>query len=220
MLVRLVHGYNMVDCMRIKHYDVKLLADTRDGLQDGDLSLWRRDALVELGQRPNSQLPTPNAQRLTPNAPSAFPLPVQIWKLESSNSDRSVWITTMLKAADFAVTSVDTRDMAFPKVGTPDDPSWAPSGLKWSSLRHPIRNARLALRARWNASRADIWTFLRLRQPAWASDEMLTMVTEYRGPSIEEGNEEAVARHVLQAHAFMLNQFQHYWTQRAKGVER
>jgi hypothetical protein len=185
-LVRIVHGYNMVDCMRIKQYDVELMADTRG--------------------------PTPI---------SAFPfqlsdLPVQMWRLTSSVGDRSVWITTMLRTADFAATSVDTRDMAFPRVGTPDDPSWAPTGLKWSSFRHPIRNARNALRARWNASRCDIWTFLRLRQPAWASDEMLTLVTEYRGPSVEDGQEEAVAEIALQAHAFMLREFQGFWGKRGK----
>ena len=30
LLIRIVHGYNMVDCMRIKQYKVTLLADTRD----------------------------------------------------------------------------------------------------------------------------------------------------------------------------------------------
>ncbi len=189
LLVRIVHGYNMVDCMRIKQYEVDCLADTRVS-------------------------PPISAFSFQLSA-----LPIQMWKLTSTIDESSVWLTTMLRAADFAATKVDTRDMAFPRVGTPDDPSWAPTGLKWSSFRHPIRNARLALRARWNASRRDIWTFLRLRQPAWASDEMLTMVTEYRGPSVMPEQEAAVAQYALQAHQFMLREFQAYWQNRQKKEE-
>jgi len=190
VLVRIVHGYNMVDCMRIKQYDVQLLADTRSD--------------------------PPTVSPSFPSRPSAGTPLLQMWKLTSPIEETSVWITTMLRAADFAATKVDTRDMAFPRVGTPDDPSWAPTGLKWSSFRHPIRNARQALRAKWNASRCDIWTFLRLRQPAWASDEMLTMVTEYRGPSVLPDQEPATAQYVLAAHQFMLGEFQRFWQGRAK----
>jgi hypothetical protein len=185
LLVRIVHGYNMVDCMRIKQYTVQVLADTRSD--------------------------PPTVSPSFPSLPSTQAPPFQMWKLTSTVDESSIWLTTMLRAADFAATKVDTRDMAFPRVGTPDDPSWAPTGLKWSSFRHPIRNARLALRARWNASRRDIWTFLRLRQPAWASDEMLTMVTEYRGPSVMPEQEAAVAQYALQAHQFMLGEFQRFW---------
>lgn len=187
LLVRMVHGYNMVDCMRIKHYDVKRLADTRTSPPILTFDL--------------------------PDLPFSS-LPVQIWRLTSPMEERSIWATSMLRAADFSATDVDTRDMAFPRVGTPDDPAWAPTGLKWSSFKHPIRNARRAIRSRWNASRCDIWTFLRLRQPAWASNEMLTLVTEYRGPSVAEEQEDAVAQYVLQAHAFMLNEFQRFWRHR------
>lgn len=190
ILVRIVHGYNMVDCMRIKEYTVEMLADTR------------------------SEPPT-----VSPSFPLSAThqeLPLQMWKLTSSIEESSIWITTMLRAADLSATKVDTRDMAFPRVGTPDDPSWAPTGLKWSSFRHPIRNARQALRAKWNASRCDIWTFLRLRQPAWASDEMLTMVSEYRGPSVLPEQEPAVAQYALQAHQFMLSEFQRFWERKEK----
>jgi len=178
VLLRLVHGYNMVDCMRIKQYRVELLSDTRRrGIAPGDAAS---------GERP----------------------PVQIWRLISPSGDCSVWVTTMLRASDFGATDTDTRDMAFPRVGIPDDPAWAPSGLKLSSFRHPVRNFRLYLRSKWNASRSDLLTFLRLRQPAWASDVMLTMVSEYRGASVSVDTEAPAAAHVLEAHLLMLDRFQ------------
>ncbi len=167
VLVRLVHGYNMVDCMRIKQYQVELLADRRRPADDSTL-------------------------------------PVQVWRLTSPGGKPMVWVTSMLRASDFAATSTDTRDMAFPRVGTPDDPAWAPTGLKWSSFRHPVRNFRLYLRSKWNASRSDLLTFLRLRQPAWASDVLLTMVSEYHGSSpVTEETEAAVTAYVLDAHNTM-----------------
>jgi hypothetical protein len=175
ILVRIVHGYNMVDCMRIKQYKVDLLADTRS------------------------------------KSSNASVLPYQLWRLTSSIAEQRVWSTSMLRTADFSATAVDTRDMAFPRIGNPDDPSWAPTGLKWSSFRHPIRNLRSSIRAKWNASRCDIWTFLRLRQPAWASDEMLTMVSEYRGEPLATEEEQVAAKLVLEAHSLMLMQFQKFW---------
>jgi len=173
VLVRLVHGYNMVDCMRIKQYRVELLADRRR--------------------------PAPGAP-----AASAPALPVQVWRLTPPGGRSMVWVTSMLRSSDFAATDTDTRDMAFPRVGTPDDPAWAPTGLKWSSFRHPVRNFRLYLRSKWNASRSDLLTFLRLRQPAWASDVLLTMVSEYHGSSpVTEETEAAVTAYVLDAHNTM-----------------
>ncbi len=177
VLVRLVHGYNMVDCMRIKQYQVELLTD-RCRAAPGD-----------------------------PPAPGGT-LPVQVWRLTSHAGKRMVWVTSMLRASDFAATDADTRDMAFPRVGTPDDPAWAPTGLKWSSFRHPVRNFWLFLRSKWNASRSDLLTFLRLRQPAWASDVLLTMVSEYHGAdSVTEATEHAVSAYVLDAHEIMYRQF-------------
>jgi len=178
VLVRLVHGYNMVDCMRIKQYRVDLLSDTRRrGVAPGD-------------------------------AASGGRLPVQVWRLTAPSGERSVWVTTMLRASDFGATDSDTRDMAFPRIGTPDDPAWAPSGLRWSSFRHPLRNFRLYLRSKWNSSRSDPLTFLRLRQPAWASDVLLTLVSEYRGASVAAAMEEPAAAHVLEAHRLLLGLFQ------------
>ncbi len=210
LLIRIVHGYNMVDCMRIKQYKVTLLADARSKIEN-------RKSKIENQNIPPTSLPAPRLP--FPVSTFDFPisnLPYQLWRLTSSIDESSIWVTTMLRSADFGVTTVDTRDMAFPRVGNPDDPSWAPTGVKWSSFRHPIRNLRDFIRAKWNASRCDIWTFLGLRQPAWASDEMLTMVTEYHGPPVSPQQEAAVGQYVLQAHAFMLNEFQHYWREQKR----
>jgi hypothetical protein len=132
---------------------------------------------------------------------------VQIWRITSASGKVSIWMTTMLRTVDFSPTKVDTRDMAFPRIGTPDSPSWQPTGLKWSSFKHPVKNSRNALRSKWNNSRCDLPTFLRLRQPAWASNEMVTLVTEYHGPSVKPAEENFVIKYVLNAHLFMMQQF-------------
>jgi len=201
---RIVHGYNMVDCMRIKQYKVKLVLDTRFTPETGS----RAAVVVSRGANIGSQQTRPQQTSAQTPAPRTH---IQVWKITSSIGEVSIWVTTMLRSADFVSTTVDTRDMAFPRVGSPDDPSWAPTGLKWSSLLHPIRNARIAIRSRWNSSRCDLLTFLRLRQPAWASDEMLTMVTEYHGQPVLPKREEAVMQYTVQAHHAMLNEFQKFW---------
>ena len=109
-------------------------------------------------------------------------------------------------------TDVDTRDMAFPRVGTPDAPGWNPTGLKWSSFRHPIKNLRQVIRARWNTSRCDWMTFLRLKRPAWVSDEVLTLVGEYKGKSVKPANESDVTACVLSAQQLLLHQLQTFRT--------
>ncbi len=191
VLVRLVHGYNMVDCMRIKQYRVDLVADSRQ----------RR---VGPGDRAQGGA-----------------LPVQLWRLTSPSGERSVWATTMLRAVDLSATDTDTRDMAFPRVGTPDDPAWAPSGLRWSSFRRPVRNFRLSLRSKWNASRADLLTFLRLRQPAWASDVLLTLVSTYRGPSLPDTDAEAAAAaQVLDVHRRFYERFRQHGLAMAAADDR
>ena len=128
--------------------------------------------------------------------------PMQIWRLREPREPARIWISSMLSAEDFSGTAVDTRDMAFPRVGTPDDLAYRPVGLRWRSFRHPIRNFRMYLRSRWNASRMDLLTFLRLRQPAWASDVLLTMVSEYRGRDAEERTDAEMQTHVQNAHRF------------------
>jgi hypothetical protein len=184
VLVRLVHGYNMVDCMRIKHYGVQQLRE--------NLGLWKR---VEAGEE----------------APASGAPPLQVWWLtEPDDGPGRVWASSMLQADDFRGTAVDTRDMAFPRVGVPDDPAYRPSGLRWRSLRHPARNFRLFLRSRWNASRMDLLTFLRLRRPAWASDVLLTMVSEYRGADAAERTADEMMEHVLAAHSFFYDALQRF----------
>jgi hypothetical protein len=165
--VRLMHGYNMRDCMRIKGYTVDLLADAR---------------------RPEAEPDAPGGARY------------QLWGLTSGGGEESIWVTSMLRAGDLAMTGLDTRAMPFPRIGTPDDPRWVPEGLTLRSLRHPIRNTRWFLRAKWNNARADLLTFLKLRRPAWGSDEILTLVsTAVPGPEAA-GLQSAVARQVLAAH--------------------
>ncbi len=182
VLVRIVHGYNMVDCMRIKHFGVDLL--------ETNLSDWQA---YEAGLRSAPALP-----------------PVQIWRLQEPREPARVWISSMLSAEDFTGTAVDTRDMAFPRVGMPDDPAYRPTGLRWRSFRRPIYNFRMFLRSRWNASRMDLLTFLRLRQPAWASDVLLTIVSEYRGRDAGERTDAEMQRHVQQAHQFFYEELQRF----------
>ena len=175
VVVRLVHGYNMVDCMREKGYTVDLLADTRDSTED-------KGRIEILG---------------------ATKAPLQAWRLTSRPGDASYTITSMLRDGDFTETNVDTRSMAFPRIGIPDNPGWFPQGFSMESLKRPIHNGRLFLRAKWNSSRMDVMTFLGLKQPAWASDDMLTLVAQgprSAGDSLESADE---IRHVLSAHRAM-----------------
>jgi hypothetical protein len=174
VLVRIVHGYNMVDCMRIKQYEVDLLQENLEKRRN-----MSPEQLVGLRHPP-----------------------MQIWLLKSPEDVERVWISSMLHASDFSGALVDTRSMPFPRVGTPDDPAYAPTGLRWSSFRHPIRNFLRFVRGQWNASRTDLLTFLRLRQPAWASDVLLTMVSEYRGQDAKNRSPEEMLEHVLAAHRY------------------
>jgi len=158
VLARLVHGYNMVDCMRIKGYRVAPVAGTG------------------------------------PHATG------QVWRMTSPNGRTAIWLTLMLDAGSLAATNVDTRSMAFPRVGTPDAPSWNPTGITLSGLRHPIRNTRLWLRSRWNSSRRDLLTFLRLRRAAWVSDRHFALVVEGWALAEDEPAREAdieALRHLL-----------------------
>jgi len=189
VLIRLVHGYNMPDCMRIKGFSVELIGDTRRKDQNTDVSRQ---------SEAKTERPTPNHE----------PRQYQVWRLTSEIGDVSIWVTGMLRAGDFAETDVDVRSMAFPKIGTPDDPSWLPRGMTPGSLRRPVQSFRTMLRAKWNNARCDLATFLRLRQPAWASEDMLTLVGASGRSSRYSGNEEQTAREVLAAHAFLLSEMQ------------
>lgn len=175
VLTRLVHGYNMVDCMKIKGYSVDLLVDTR---------------LVKS------------------SVANSLPKQLQVWRLTSSSGDVSVWVTSMLRSGDFSALATDVRSMVFPRVSVVEDPSWVPRGLTWSSLKHPINNTKMMLRAKWNNSRCDIWTFLRLKRPAWASEDMLTLVSASRGIAFTKEKEQDVVMNVVASHVAVLKELQ------------
>lgn len=206
VFVRLVHGYNMRDCMRIKGYQVDLMRDHRPqtlDLRPGTVDLRREtldlgpeslnheagtaDTRPEVGTNgpkdrsmvygPGSGVSHDSESGVCSLQSGVSFLPYQLWRVTSSTGDASLWITTMLRASDFAPTDIDVCSMPFPRVGTPDALDWNPRGLTLRSLLHPIRNFRLFLRAKWNAARCDWRTFLRLRPPAWVNDELLTLVT-------------------------------------------
>lgn len=101
----------------------------------------------------------------------------QIWRLVSDLNEATLWITRMVRAADLADSGSDIRNLAFPRVGVPDDPRWAPPGmLSREFLRHPWASMRRFIQVRWNGARTDWRTFLKWRQPAWVSDEEMTVV--------------------------------------------
>ncbi|MDA0577957.1 MAG: hypothetical protein O3B24_07655, partial [Verrucomicrobia bacterium] len=55
--------------------------------------------------------------------------------------------------------------------------------------------------AKWNASRTDVLTFLGLRQPHWASEELLTLVSSSVDAAVPAEQEVAVAEAVIAAHS-------------------
>ena len=189
--LRLVHGYNMPMCMKIKGYRVEevakfLSSQVVEGKISGDLTTQQFSNSVPRG------------------------LPVQIWRVISSTGDAAIWITTMIRSGDFTATQVDVCAMAFPRVDIPDDPNWIPQGLGWEEIKHPVQASRKYLRARWNASRTDLLTFLRLRQPAWANEELLTYVSSSVAIPVSRENEEMVIQHVLAGHTAMLKELQRW----------
>lgn len=158
---RLVHGYNLRDCMRLKGYTVTLLDDTRKAAREG---------------------------------PAGGDPPVQTWLLESATGDRSVWLTTLLRAEGLEATDRDVRSVPFPRITVPMDPGWAPAGLRLSSLRHPLRNFRLYLRSRWNNARCDPLVFIGLKRPPWADPATCTYLTLSPILPAEPGHHAAQAR--------------------------
>ena len=193
VLVRVAHGYNMPDCMRIKHYAVDLEADSRGGA----------DAATA--------------------APIVEGMPCQVWRLTSPTDDESIWLTTMLRAYNLSATDRDIRSMAFPKVGTPDDPDWNPQGFTLRSLRRPIYNFKRVLRAKWNASRSDPLTFLGLRQPAYMSNETYTLVTTAvipPGTDTDAAERRSAARaRALQVHTGMLRALNEFSEGQGEGID-
>lgn len=200
VLLRLVHGYNMVDCLRIKGESIELLADTRDTNKS------EGGGAVAASANPHSAPDMPHWS-LPPNT--------QLWRVTSATGGRGIWASAMLRAADLSYTDMDTRSMPFPHIGTPDNPGWFPRGLTWRSLRHPITNGALFLRAKWNSSRADPLTFLGLRQPAWASDDVLTLVALSLDAAVPPHQEAEVTRDVVDAHRLFGEALRRWHTERA-----
>jgi len=192
ILVRLVHGYNMPDCMKLKGYDVELVEDTRNTEAQGH------------GQVSPSPL-----------APGRS-LPLQTWRLLSSTGEETVAATAMIRRGDFSAADTDIRSMPFPRIDFPIGQDFELRGLSPESLRHPIRNFRTFMQARWNGARCDLMTFLGLRQPAWADREMLTLVAFM---TLGEGDEEKTGvAEVKAAVEFMLAELQAWRAARAERL--
>lgn len=207
LLTRLVHGYNMPMCMKIKGYTVEEYGNLKP--ETRNLSHTKpnnhgihKNAHSNLTSQVSSSTALTQVSGITSQVSS--PIPIQLWRVISSDGERSIWVTTMIRAGDFSPTLVDICSMAFPRVDVPDDPGWIPRGLTWASLRHPVASLKQWGRARWNASRTDLLTFLRLRQPAWASEELLTYVTCSIDPAVKSDNEVEIERAVVLAHTEML----------------
>jgi hypothetical protein len=95
--------------------------------------------------------------------------------------------------------------MPFPRIGVPDDPGWKPRGLTLESLRHPVVNFRKYLNLKWNNSRRDLLVFMGLKQPPWASDELLTVVAAWAGASLRPEDEPAATETALGAYGVFLD---------------
>ena len=192
--VRLVHGYNMPMCMKIKYYTVEKLLDH--------------------GVRPVSDLKLQSAFRVGGQTAEGGGInlttvpPVQLWRLTSSAGTVSLWATTMIRAGDFAVTPEDISSMAFPRVETPEDPNWVPRGLALEDLKHPVASFQRWWHGRWDGARWDVLTFLRLRPPAHGSEELLSYVTRSVVPDVKPENETEVIRDLLNTHVAMLKELQ------------
>lgn len=217
VLIRLVHGYNMPDCMRIKGYKVELIewlgakrkverVVEAERQRSGEAKIEPQIKTDKHGWENEkdgiriSDTGTKNPELGTLNTNLCF----QVWRLTSGSGDVSIWITSMIRAGDFSPTDIDVRSMPFPRVGVPDDPGWFPRGFSWSSLKHPVKELRLFMRAKWNASRCDVATFLRLRTPAWASDECLTLVSASTGHSVKPHEEDIFIMQLASVQSFML----------------
>lgn len=111
----------------------------------------------------------------------------QLWQIVSDVQVTSLWTTAMISSADLSVTDVDTREMPFPRVISGENAKWVPRGITWQGLKTPVKSLKLFLSDRWNSSRSDLATFLKLRRPAMASDEVLTVVINMDLPSGSDG---------------------------------
>lgn len=188
MLLRLVHGFNLVDCMVEKGHTVELLASTRtDERFEGGIRL--PDAISLSGQK------------------------VQVWRVVSPVGDVSLWVSTMLRAGDFEQTNVDTRAMPFPRVPYPERVGWTPRGLTLEGIKHPVQGLKKYMEYKWNSARGDVLTLIELKQEAWASEDELTLVTMSIGPSIDRDAEQQVLHELLSAHVDLHRQLKKWRVQ-------
>jgi hypothetical protein len=211
ILVRLVHGYNMRDCMRIKGYTVEELNGGKP--ETGNL---KPESDTEREASSSDRNPEATSSSSFRSQVSGLRFS-QTWRLTSGAGDRSLWMSGMLRAGDFSETDLSTTDMAFPRIGIPDDPSWMPRGLTLKSFRHPIRNFKYFMRAKWNNSRCDLPTFLGLRKPAWASDDSLTFLVVWVGGPLKPEDEAAVSVMLADVYRQALPQLQSWGKER--GVD-
>jgi len=199
VLVRLVHGYNMCDCMKLKGYKVELIEERsqKSEVRSQESEIRNQKSAILLRQGYGGQVGNRKSENYC-----------QVWRVTSGSGDVAIWVTSMLKAGDFSVVDMDVRSMPFPRIVMPDDPGWAPRGLTFASLKHPVENFSLFLRAKWNNARCDPATFLRLKTPAWASNELLTLVSGSQGQSVNPDQENVVIQNVLSAHCLLLHNLQ------------
>ncbi|MEI6971771.1 MAG: hypothetical protein WCL44_09670 [bacterium] len=193
-LVRMAHGYNMPDCMRLKGYKVELLREVAAREMSG---------VAGVDEQAETALPR-----------------VQVWRLTSDVGDVSIWCSAMLRASDFGGSTEDIRNMAFPRIAEPISPEWEWEGFKLSSLRHPLKSLEMAVRVKWNNSRCDLLTFLKLRQPAWASSDYLTFLATSRGVVVRPGDESRVTDELLAAQSVFHAELLQWAEKRGKSVER
>lgn len=100
--------------------------------------------------------------------------------------------------------------MAFPRVDTPEDPNWVPRGLTRNDLMHPVSSFQQWRRTRWDGARWDLLTFLRLRQPVYGSEELLTYVTRSVSLDVTPANEADVTKELVFSHSAILAELQQW----------
>lgn len=175
LVQRLVHGFNLVDCMVEKGHRVELFASTREG--DGGEGV----------------------ERLPPAVLNSG-TPLQVWRVVSPTGDAAVWLSTMLRAGDFAATDVDTRAMPFPRVPFPEHAGWTPRGFTKEGLKHPVQGLKKYFKYKWNSSRGDFLTMIDLKQEEWASENDLTLVTLSDGASVKPEDVDAIIAEMFAVH--------------------
>jgi hypothetical protein len=194
VLIRLVHGYNMVDCMRIKHFNVEPIERSGPALASHD----ENEGVV--------------AQ--TDWQATGFAFPYELWRLTSPIGDTSIWLTSMHRGVDLVPIEMSTTSMPFPKIGAPDAPGWHARGVSMKSFKHPLRSFRKNLQHSWNNSRCDLLTFLKLRRPIYASDEVLTVVSRVALPPANESDPARIKAEAMrmqeELHAAMVQELQDY----------